>query len=400
MMPSALRDVLQFPTCVLVCVLLLPVALQAAVLDDIPWTTAELSSSDPAMVEFRRKQEEYALARQKYEVEASAYWTLVAGKRRLRFGKRRNKETIQLDDYVLTQPPVYAGPPKPRDPSGATPEPPARKPVPVVADFLNAAAEHFGFVPQRPESEIAYKRAYTKVAAEAGLTKDQVVRIYGFECGGNGTYDVQAGLAYYRPGAQAISTALGYNQLLHTNSVALMAEKGDRFVRALEAKAARLSGAAKLTLANKVAVVRRMVAVARSVPNAWAEHEKLANTPPGLGIHAANLDIDIGPLLQTQKLVDSVMFARRKGYARPLTAAELEMMNLTGDGNGFDMVMMPATLRGQVPTANFFQRSGYERNPVAIRNNVVEKLLAATDAKMDREAKLPGAEDMAAAYPN
>ena len=42
-------------------------------------------------------------------------------------------------------------------------------------------------------------------------------------------------------------------------------------------------------------------------------------------------------------------------------------MNLTGDGNGFDMVTMPQTLRERVPTANFFQQSGYERNPVARR---------------------------------
>jgi len=52
-----------------------------------------------------------------------------------------------------------------------------------------------------------------------------------------------------------------------------------------------------------------------------------------------------------------------------------------------------------VPTANFFQPGGYGRNPVAIRNNVVAKLLAATDAKMDEEVKLQGAKDMAALLP-
>ncbi len=69
-----------------------------------------------------------------------------------------------------------------------------------------------------------------------------------------------------------------------------------------------------------------------------------------------NLDLDVGPLLQTQKLLDSVIFARRKGYDEPLSAAALEMMNLTGDGNGFDMVTMPMEWRDKVPTANFFQR--------------------------------------------
>ena len=74
------------------------------------------------------------------------------------------------------------------------------------------------------------------------------------------------------------------------------------------------------------------------------------------------------------------------------------MMNLTGDGNGFDMVLMPAAMREKVPTSNFFQQGGYERNPVAIRNNTVAKLIAATDAKMEKEAKLQGAQDLAAAF--
>jgi hypothetical protein len=179
----------------------------------------------------------------------------------------------------------------------------------------------------------------------------------------------------------------------------MMAEKGDHFVKALTAKAARLTGSDKTKLEHKIAIVRRMVAASRTVPNRWSEHEKLAKTPPGYGIHALVLDIDVGPLLQTQKLLDSVIFARRHGMERPLTAAELEMMNLTGDGNGIDMVMMPEAMRTEVPTSNFFQRNGYERNPVAIRNNTVAKLMAATDAKMDREMNAPGAKDLAAAYP-
>jgi len=40
-------------------------------------------------------------------------------------------------------------------------------------------------------------------------------------------------------------------------------------------------------------------------------------------------------------------------------------------------------MREQVPTSNFFQAPGYERNPVAIRNNTVAKLLAVTDSRMD-----------------
>jgi hypothetical protein len=71
-------------------------------------------------------------------------------------------------------------------------------------------------------------------------------------------------------------------------------------------------------------------------------------------------------------------------------------MNLTGDGNGFDMITMPRVWRDKVPTANFFQRRGYADNPVARRNNVVAKLIAATDARMNEEARKPGARELAA----
>jgi hypothetical protein len=74
------------------------------------------------------------------------------------------------------------------------------------------------------------------------------------------------------------------------------------------------------------------------------------------------------------------------------------MMNLTGDGTGLDMVTMPQAMREQVPTSNFFQRSGYERNPVAIRNNIVAKLLAVTDRQMDNNSNEPGAKELAAAF--
>jgi hypothetical protein len=348
---------------------------------------------------YQRKLALYAAARQKYEAAADAYWNSIAAKRRMRAAKRRAGEPVVLDDYVLTQPPVYSGPPKPVDPSAPTKEtvaPPDY--VPVVADFLKSAQEHFNFIPRRPQRETDYKRAYVKVAAAAGLSKDQVVRVYAFESGGNGRYDVQAGLESGAPGARAITTALGYNQLLATNSLELLAEKGDQFIRTLQAKAAALPEAERAALDAKIATLRRMVEFSRTVPDDWSAHDNLANTPKGLSLHALILDLDVGPLLQAQKILDSVLFARKRGHAGHLSAAELEMMNLTGDGNGFDMIAMGPDMRDRVPTANFFRRDSYQRNPVAVRNNVVAKLLAATDATMDREAKLAGARDMAAGF--
>jgi hypothetical protein len=354
---------------------------------------APAPSDAAAMAQYRRTLEDYNKARSSYAAAAGAYWTSISEKRQLRSAKRVRGEQLSVSDYVLAQPPVYTGPPKPVNP--LKPEaPPSRAYVPVVADFLNAARQEFKFTPRLPQSESEFKRAYAKVALAAGLTKDQIVRIYGFEATGNGSYDVEAGLEHSKHG-YAITTALGYNQLLATNSVEILAEKGGEFIKQFGLKAAAMPAIQRQALDEKIDVLRRMVAFARSVPDAWSEHEILANTPKGLGVHALNLDVDVGPMLQTQKLVDSVVFARRKGFARPLTAAELEMMNLTGDGSGFDMVTMPLSWREQVPTTNFFRPSGYADNPVAQRNNVVAKLIAATDARMDEEIKKPGARELA-----
>jgi hypothetical protein len=358
------------------------------------------AASPQAIAEYKRKLKEYLEARAAFDEEAGAYWSSISEKRRGRNAKRRDQQAITLDDYVLTQPPLYDGPKRPVDPSTGSDQTPSRerKYIPVVADLLKAAMEHFQFAPQRPTNELEFKRAYARAASAAGLTREQAVRVYSFETGGNGNHDMQSGLSASRPGSRAISTAIGYNQLLTTNSVELVAEQGHDILTALTEKAARLSGPPRKAMDHKIAAFKRMVAFARSVPDEWAAHEKLADTPQGWAVHAMVLDIDVGPLLQTHKLLTSVIFARTKGFSRPLTAAELEMMNLTGDGTGLDMVTMPQAMREQVPTSNFFQRGGYERNPVAIRNNTVAKLLAVTDARMDSNSNNQGAKDLAAAF--
>jgi hypothetical protein len=301
-----------------------------------------------AMEQYRRALDVYNAAHDKYTAVANAYWSSISEKRKLRNSKRAAGEGVSIDDYVLDQPPVYTGPSKPRNP--LKPETPQhRAAVPVVADFVAAAQQQFNFVPRMPRSDIEFKQVYAQVAQAAGLTRDQVVRIYSFEATGNGNYDVEAGLEYNKH-ARAITTALGYNQLLATNSVEIIAEKGGQFVDEFRSQAGRLADGQRQALDSKIEALRKMVAFARSVPDDWNQHEILANTEKGLGVHALNLDIDVGPLLQTQKLLDSVVFARRKGVTRTLTAAELEMMNLTGDGNGFDIVTMPQQWRDQVPT--------------------------------------------------
>jgi hypothetical protein len=364
-----------------------------------PASAMAQAASPQAIAEYRRLLQEYQTVHGAFEQEAGAYWSAIAEKRRTRNAKRREHQPIVLDDYVLTQPPVYTGPKRPINPEPEEQEakpPRPRKAIPVAGDLLQAANEHFQWTPQKPASEVEFKRAYARYALAAGLTREQAVRVYSFETGGTGNYDVQSGIEH--GGRRAISTAIGYNQLLTTNSIELLAEKGPELIQELSQRAAASSGPRRETMDRKVAVLKKMVAYARSVPDEWAAHEKLADTPQGWALHAMVLDIDVGPMLQTHKLLTSVIFARAKGYTRPLSAAELEMMNLTGDGTGLDMVTMPQAMREQVPTSNFFQRGGYERNPVAIRHNTVAKLLAITDNRMDSNSNLPGAKELASCF--
>ena len=88
------------------------------------------------MARYRRDLAAYMQAQASYAAAAEAYWSAIAEKRHLRAAKRASREPISLDDYVLTQPPVYSGPPKPHDPSKPHEEAPPPVYVPVVADFL------------------------------------------------------------------------------------------------------------------------------------------------------------------------------------------------------------------------------------------------------------------------
>src|SRR6266852_7975899 len=153
---------------------LLLIAPRAAAIDaaTLPATTADAMAqavSPQAIAEYRRKLKEYLEARTAFDQEAGAYWNSIADKRRVRNAKRRDRQSIALDDYVLTQPPVYSGPKRPVDPSPAPPEPEEprreRKYITVVADLLKAAAEQFQFTPQRPANDVDFKRAYARVAA-------------------------------------------------------------------------------------------------------------------------------------------------------------------------------------------------------------------------------------------
>jgi hypothetical protein len=336
-------------------------------------------------------------AQKKHEANLSAYWKKVEKTRTERRKKIRAGKPVSEKDYIMSFPPEYSGPKLPAHIARIWNElkpPVERKPVPSVADVLESAKTVYGFEPERiPEKE--FKRRYALEALAHGLTKEQVVRVYALETGGRGTHDMQAGINPQTGKGTPISTALGYAQLLHANSVNELVKHGNTFISRLE-KTAEMPGIAPAraaALQKKARVVRRMLASAKTVPNDWYAHMKFAGTRNGLGIHALNLDGDIGPMLQVIKLKGIREVAERAGRTN-LTPAELELMNLAGPSTGLEM-MTP--VGRTAPTPNFFSRLGYERNPVVHKRTAAE-LLARIDEIMDANVSKPGSVEFAAAF--
>jgi hypothetical protein len=343
----------------------------------------------------------YKEARARFEAELVAYWDAVGAKRTERRKKFRAGGTASADDYVLVFPPEYRGPKLTPEISAALaqeeegkPKPPPPDPLPVVADFLAQAQAVYDFEPERvPEFE--FKRRYAREALSLRLTKEQVVRVYAFETGGNGTADMQSGINPITKQGKAISTALGYAQLLAGNSIDEVVKHGEEFIQRL-GRMAGVPGTPQprvAALRKKQVALRKMLAKARTVPAEWAAHVRLGNTPEGMGIHALNLDGDIGPWLQAIKLANIVKFATGEG--RPvLTPAELEIMNLAGPATGLEMMTVTG---GSMPTPNFFTRGAYERNSV-VRGRTGAELLLEIDRRMDSGMRQPGSIEFARAF--
>jgi hypothetical protein len=336
----------------------------------------------------------YLAARAPFDRRLDAYWAEVDSLREGRRRKRAAGTPFTAADYVAENPPQYEGPPMPADVAKVIADLRPSRPDTEIAglhDFLAAAKSQYGYVPAAI-AEREFKRRYAQESLRVGLTKAQVIDVYALETGGRGVYDMQAGIDPETRKGRPISTALGYAQLLAGNSVNEVAKHGNTFINRIEemARAPGVSPGRSAYLKRKAAIVRKMVRAAKSVPYQWGRHVALGNTPRGQGIHALNLDPDIGPWLQVIKLrgvLDHGLAAGRTSLSGP----ELELMNLAGPGTGLEM-MTPIGRR--MSTTNFFTRAAYGRNTIVREKNGAE-LLAALEQRMRVNEKRAGAVEFA-----
>jgi hypothetical protein len=363
-------------------------------------TIAFLSSlSDSELDEFRAWKE----ARSTFDEQTDEYWGAIESKRQVRRKKRNAKVPFSSSDYVMSFPPAYKGPKLSAQLSKKyysfleqqkTTSPPATRELATLSDYLDAAKRVYGFVPERV-SEREFKLRYAEEAHALGLSKEQVVRVYALETGGNGTYDMQAGIHPVKKTGRAISSAIGYAQLLDANSINELARSGGTFITLLNRKLRDPSNSPARTasLKHKLAVLKRMYANVKRLPFEWHVQQRYAKTDIGMGIHTLNIDGDIGPMLQAMKLRTLKDTAEKQGR-RSLSGAEIELMNLAGPMTGLEMMDEPGT---SAPTTNFFARHAYYVNKMVIGLTASE-LQAELDRRMSQAILRPGSQEFAAAF--
>lgn len=355
--------------------------------------------SDSELDEFRAWKD----ARNTFNDRTDAYWDAVEEKRQVRRKKRAAKMPFDQSDYVMSFPPKYTGPTLSAALSKKyysfveqqkTAEPEKARELATVSDYLDAAKRVYGFTPERV-SEREFKLRYAGEANALGLSKEQVVRVYALETGGNGTYDMQSGIHPVKKTGRAISSALGYAQLLDANSINELARSGDTFISLLNRKLRdpANSPARTAALKRKLAILKRMYANVKRLPFEWSVQQRYAKTDTGMGIHTLNIDADIGPMLQAMKLRTLKDTAEKQGR-RSLSGAELELMNLAGPMTGLEMMEEPGS---SAPTPNFFARRAYYVNKM-VAGLTGAQLQVELDRRMSQAIVMPGAQEFAAAF--
>jgi len=355
--------------------------------------------SDSEMDEFRAWKD----ARNVFNDRTDAYWDAVEAKRQGRRKKRAAKIPFEPTDYVMSLAPKYTGPTLSAELAKKyysfverqkTAEPAQQRELATVADYLEAAKRVYNFTPERV-SEREFKQRYAEEAHALGLSKEQVVRVYALETGGNGTYDMQSGIHPIKKTGRAISSALGYAQLLDANSINELARSGETFISLLNRKLRDPENTPERTAAlkRKLAVLKRMYANVKRLPFEWSVQQRYAKTDNGMGIHTLNIDADIGPMLQAMKLRTLKDTAAKQGR-RSLTGAELELMNLAGPMTGLEMMEEPGA---SAPTTNFFARRAYYVNKM-VNGLTGAELQVELDRRMTQSITRPGAQEFAEAF--
>ena len=190
----------------------------------------------------------------------------------------------------------------------------------------------------RPQTRSPTSAPMSPWPPRPGLTNEQIVRIYSFESGGTGKYDVQAGLEEPQSRAQGDFDRAWLQSIADREHREPAGRKGRAISsRPLQVRAAQLSaGGEDEARAQDRGCSKRMVAHSRTVPVQWSEHVKLGRTPKGLGLaRAQSRHRHRAAAADPEAARFGACSRRRKGIDHTLTAAELEMMNLTGDGNGY-----------------------------------------------------------------
>lgn len=347
--------------------------------------------------------QQWKAARRIFEAQLDQYWAAVDDKREVRKRKRSQKIPFSASDYVMSFPPAYQGPPLSGELAAKyerfltvqrQSDPTQPKELATIPDYLAAAKSVYNFVPERvPEKE--FKLRYATEAAALGLSKEQVVRVYALETGGVGTYDMQSGIHPTKKTGRAISSALGYAQLLDANSINELARSGPVFISRISTKLRDRGNSPERTalLKRKLAVLKKMYANVKHQPFEWTVQQAYAKTREGMGVHTLNIDADIGPMLQAMKLKTLQDTAQKQGRYS-LSGAELELMNLAGPMTGLEMMQSPGS---EAPTPNFFARRAYYINKMVIGLNG-SQLQAELDRRMTYAISKPGSVEFAAAF--
>jgi len=307
------------------------------------------------------------------------------------------RQAIALDDYVLTQPPVYSGAEAAGGSvadavrAGRTRE---RKYIPVVADLLKATAEQFSSPGAAARQRDRIQARLCRAAAGGGVDTEQAVRVYSFETGGSGNHDIANRGCSASRRVRARSPPRSAQSAAHHHSVELIPSRAMNSSRRWPKKPRDCPGV------SAAPWITRSRAEADGGTGAFGTDEwrstRSSGYAAGLGHPCDGAGYRCRPLLQTTAAYFRDLRARQ-GLCRGLTAAELEMMNLTATAparHGDDAAGDPRS----GPDLEFlFSAAGYERNPVAIRNNTVAETVGGHDNRMDSNSNCRR-EDLAAAF--